>query len=51
MRIERSMAAYWRNKRKLLCSSCLDRQAMLLKTAEGDHNSGSSEFRDNGTQS
>ena len=32
MRIERSMAAYWRNKGKLLCSSCLDRQEMLLKT-------------------
>ena len=24
MRIERSMATYWRNKGKLLCSSCLD---------------------------
>ena len=35
MRIERSMAAYWRNKGKLLCSSCLDRQEMPVKTAEG----------------
>ena len=26
MRIERSMATYWRNKGKLLCSSCLDSQ-------------------------
>ena len=32
MRIERSMAAYWRNKGKLLCSTCLDRQEMPLKT-------------------
>ena len=51
MRIERSMAAYWRNKRKLLCSSCLDRQEMLLKTAEGDTNTGSLEFRGNGNKS
>ena len=26
MRIERSMASYWRNKGKLLCSSCRDNQ-------------------------
>ena len=26
MRIERSMAAYWRSKGRLLCSSCLDRK-------------------------
>jgi len=26
MRIERSMATYWRNKGKMLCSSCLDSQ-------------------------
>ena len=26
MRIERSMATYWRHKGKLLCSSCLDSQ-------------------------
>ena len=26
MRIERSMATYWRNKGKVLCSSCLDSQ-------------------------
>ena len=45
------MVAYWRNKGKLLCSSCLDRQEMLLKTAEGDRNTGSSEFRDNGNKS
>ena len=51
LRIERSMVAYWRNKGKLLCSSCLDRQEMLLKTAEGDRNTGSSEFRDNGNKS
>ena len=26
MRIERSIAAYWRNKGRLLCSSCLDKR-------------------------
>ena len=51
MRIERSMAAYWRNKGKLLCSSCLDRQEMLLKTTEGDGNTGSLEFRGNSNKS
>ena len=51
MRIERSMAAYWRNKGKLLCSSCLDRQEMALKTAEGNQNKGSSEFRANRNKS
>ena len=51
MLIERSMTAYWRNKGKLLCSSCLDRQEMLLKTAEVDRNTGSSEFRGNGEKS
>ena len=51
MRIERSMAAYWRNKGKLLCSSCLDRQEMPVKTAEGDQNEGSSEFRANSNKS
>ena len=45
MRIERSMAAYWRNKGKLLCSSCLDRQEMPLKTSEGGRKQDSSEFR------
>ena len=48
MRIERSMAAYWRNKGKLLCSSCLDRQEMPLKTTKGRASEGSSEFRANG---
>ena len=47
MRIERSMAAYWRNKGKLLCSSCLDRQERPLKTAQGGQKRGSSEFRAN----
>ncbi len=51
MRIERSMATYWRNKGKLLCSSCLDRQEMPLKTAEGDQNKGSSEFSANSNKS
>ena len=51
MRIERSMAVYWRNKGKLLCSSCLDRQDMTLKTAEGSPNKASSEFRANGNKS
>ncbi len=47
MRIERSMAAYWRNKGKLLCSSCLDRQEMPLKMAGHGRKQGSSEFRAN----
>ena len=47
MRIERSMAAYWRNKGKLLCSSCLDLQEMPLKTAAGGRKQDSSEFRAN----
>ena len=51
MRIERSMAAYWRNKGKLLCSSCLDRQEMPLTTAEGGRKLGSSEFRANRNKS
>ena len=51
MRIERSMTAYWRNKGKLLCSSCLDRQDMPLKTAEGRPNKASSEFRANDNKS
>ena len=51
VRIERSMATYWRNKGKLLCSSCLDRQEMLLKTGEGDGNTGTSEFRGNSSKS
>ncbi|WP_244272203.1 hypothetical protein [Synechococcus sp. N5] len=51
MRIERSMAAYWRNKGKLLCSSCLDRQEMPVKTAEGCRRQGSSEFRANSNKS
>ena len=34
MRIERSMAAYWRNKGKLLCSSCLDRQEASVEKVE-----------------
>ena len=50
MRIERSMAAYWRNKGKLLCSSCLDRREMPLKTAEGGPNKATSEFRANGNK-
>lgn len=51
MRIERSMAAYWRNKGKLLCSSCLDRQEMPLKTAEGGRNQASPEVRGDSHQS
>ena len=51
MRIERSMAAYWRNKGKLLCSSCLDRQEIPLNTAESDRKQGSSEFRANSNKS
>ena len=51
MRIERSMAAYWRNKGKLLCSTCLDRQEMPLKTAETRRKQGSSEFRANSNKS
>ena len=51
MRIERSMAAYWRNKGKLLCSSCLDRQEMPLKTAETGRKQCSSEFRANSIKS
>ena len=51
MRIERSMAAYWRNKGKLLCSSCLDRQEMPLKTAKGGRKQDSSEFRANSNKS
>ena len=51
MRIERSMAAYWRNKGKLLCSSCLDHQEMPLKTAERGRQHGSSEFRANSIKS
>ncbi|MBA4737129.1 MAG: hypothetical protein H2063_07970 [Synechococcus sp.] len=51
MRIERSMAAYWRNKGKLLCSSCLDRQEMPLKTTENGQKQGSSEFRANSNKS
>ncbi|MCB4378108.1 hypothetical protein FZX13_01710 [Synechococcus sp. MU1625] len=51
MRIERSMEAYWRNKGKLLCSSCLDRQDMPLKTTEDGHKDGSSGFRDNSNKS
>ncbi|MCB4395078.1 hypothetical protein FZZ91_03880 [Synechococcus sp. HB1133] len=51
MRIERSMEAYWRNKGKLLCSSCLDRQAMPQKTTEDGRQDGSSGFRDNGNKS
>ena len=50
MRIERSMEAYWRNKGKLLCSSCLDRQEMSLKATEGGQKQGSSEFRANGNK-
>ena len=51
MRIERSMEAYWRNKGKLLCSSCLDRQEMPPKTAEGGRKQGSSEIRANSNKS
>ena len=51
MRIERSMAVYWRNKGKLLCSSCLDRQEMPLKTDESGRKRGSSEFRANTNKS
>lgn len=50
MRIERSMAAYWRNKGKLLCSSCLDRHDMPQKKAEDGRKQGSSEFRANGNK-
>ena len=34
MRIERSMAAYLRNKGKLLCASCLDRQEASVEKVE-----------------
>jgi len=51
MRIERSMAAYWRNKGKMLCSTCLDCQEMPLKTAESGRKRGSSEFRANSNKS
>ena len=51
MRIERSIAAYWRNNGKLLCSTCLDRQEMPLKTAESGRKRGSSEFRANSNKS
>ena len=51
MRIERSMAAYWRNKGKLLCSTCLDSQEMPLQTAETSRKQGSFEFRDNSNKS
>ena len=51
MRIERSMAAYWRNKGKLLCSSCLDREEKPLNTDEGLKADGSSGFRANGNNS
>ena len=51
MRIERSMAAYWRNKGKLLCSSCLDLQEMPLKSAKSGANEGSSECRANSNKS
>ena len=51
MRIERSMAAYWRNKGKLLCSSCLNRQEMPLKPADRGRKQGSSEFRANSNKS
>ena len=51
MRIERSMAAYWRNKGKLLCSSCLDRREMPVKTGEGGRNQASPEVRGDSRQS
>ena len=51
MRIERSMAAYWRNKGKLLCSSCLDRHDTPRETAKGGQKRGSSEFRANNNKS
>ena len=38
MRIERSMAAYWKAKGRLLCSSCTDRKEQT--------NSGSAPIRD-----
>ena len=47
MRIERSIEAYWRNKGRLLCSTCRDRQEMPPKTPEDVQNTLSSEFRDN----
>ena len=47
MRIERSMAAYWRNKGKLLCSSCLDRQDKTANADEVNRTSSSSDFRVN----
>ena len=47
MRIERSMAAYWRNKGKLLCSSCLDRQDKTANADEVNRRSSSSDFRVN----
>ena len=47
MRIERSMAAYWRNKGKLLCSSCLDRQDKTANADEVNRTSSSSDLRVN----
>ena len=47
MRIERSMAAYWRNKGKLLCSSCLDSQDKTANADEVNRTSSSSDFRVN----
>ncbi|MAI96260.1 MAG: hypothetical protein CMN95_06030 [Synechococcus sp. MED650] len=38
MRIERSMEAYWRNKGRLLCSSCRDQRDLSLTSGR---------FRDN----
>ena len=47
MRIERSMAAYWRNKGKLLCSSCLDSQDKTANADDVNRTSSSSDFRVN----
>ena len=38
MRIERSMAAYWKHKGQLVCSSCQDRRETEVQTCDNDNN-------------
>lgn len=47
MRIERSMEAYWRNKGRLLCSTCRDREEKPPNTPEDERTQGSFQFRAN----
>ena len=42
MRIERSMAAYWKHKGQLVCSSCQDRRETEVQTCDNDNNMASS---------